>query len=225
MSAAPADPFSDFLYPFMASQPARSLETVLAEVRGSTLQKAQEVAALRQVFIAEQMPALVAAARDMAGAFARGGQLLAFGNGGSATDAQDLVAGCVHPPAGCRPLPALSLTNDIGVVTAVGNDVGFENVYARQIIAFGRPGDIAVGFSTSGESPNLLAAFRQAQQQGLLTVGLAGYTGGKMAAAGLDHCFVVRSANVPRIQEVHATIYHTLWELIQRLLEAEHEVC
>jgi len=224
VSASGSDPFSDFLYPFMAGQQARSLETVLAEVRGSTLQKAREIASMRLAFIDGQEETLVAAARAMAEAFARGAQLLAFGNGGSATDAQDLAADFLHPPAGCRPLPALSLTNDIGVVTAVGNDVGFENVFARQIIAFGRPGDIAVGFSTSGESPNLLAAFRQAQQQGLLTIGLAGYDGGKMATAGLDHCFIVRSSYVPRIQEVHATIYHTLWELTHRLLEAEHEV-
>jgi D-sedoheptulose 7-phosphate isomerase len=224
MTSSPADPFSDFLYPFMASQQARSLETVLAEVRGSTLQKAREIAGMRQAFITGREASLVAAARDLARAFARGGQLLTFGNGGSATDAQDLAADCLHPLAGARPLPALSLTNDIGVVTAVGNDVGFENVYARQIIALGRPGDVALGFSTSGESPNLLAAFRQAQQQGLLTIGLAGYSGGKMAAAGLDHCFVVNSTYVPRIQEVHATIYHTLWELTQAILEAEDEV-
>jgi D-sedoheptulose 7-phosphate isomerase len=222
--SAGADPFSDFLYPFMADQQARSLETVLAEVQGSTLQKAREIAGMRQAFIAGQADQLAAAARDLAQAFARGAQLLAFGNGGSATDAQDVAADFLHPPDGYRPLPALSLTNDIGVVTAVGNDVGFENVFARQIIAFGRPGDIAVGFSTSGESPNVLAAFRQAQQEGLLTVGLAGYDGGKMAAAGLDHCFVVRSSYVPRIQEVHATIYHTLWALTQRLLEAADEV-
>jgi D-sedoheptulose 7-phosphate isomerase len=216
-----ADPFSDFLYPFMASQQARSLDTVLAEVQSSTLQKAREIASMRLAFIEGQEEALAAAARDMAASFGRGGQLLAFGNGGSATDAQDVAADFLHPPEGYRPLPALSLTNDIGVVTAVGNDVGFENIYARQVIAFGRPGDLAMGFSTSGESPNLLAAFRQAQQQGLLTIGLAGYDGGKMAKAGLDHCFVVRSSYVPRIQEVHATIYHTLWELTHRLLEAD----
>lgn len=220
-----SDPFSDFLYPFQDDTGSASLSQVLAEVRDSTLQKMQEVVRMRQAFIAGNADALVAAARAMANAFARGGQLLAFGNGGSATDAQDAVADCLNPGAGRRPLPALSLTNDIGVITGVGNDVGFENVFARQVIAYGRPGDIALGFSTSGESANVLAAFRQAQKQGLLTVGLAGYDGGQMAAAGLDNCFVVRSTYVPRIQEVHATIYHSLWELTQRILEAEHEVC
>jgi len=222
--AAGSDPFSDFLYPFMADQHARSLEAVLGEVRGSTVQKAHEIAEMRRAFITGREAALVAAAHDLARAFARGGQLLTFGNGGSATDAQDMAADFLHPPEGARPLPALSLTNDIGVVTAVGNDVGFDNVFARQIIAFGRPGDVALGFSTSGESPNVLAALAQARRQGMLTIGLAGYEGGKMAAAGLDHCFVVHSSYVPRIQEVHATIYHTLWELTQRLLEAGDEI-
>ena len=155
------------------------------------------------------------AAQDMAEAFAAGGQLLAFGNGGSATDAQDVAADCLNPYRG-RPLPALSLTNDIGVITGVGNDVGFDNVFARQVIAYGRPGDIALGFSTSGKSANVLAAFTQAHKQGLLTVGIAGYDGGRMAGMGLRHCLVVRSTYVPRIQEVHATIYHTLLELVHR---------
>ena len=117
-----------------------------------------------------------------------------------------------------------SLTNDIGVVTAVGNDVGFENVFARQVIAFGRRGDIALGFSTSGQSPNVLAAFEQAKKIGLLTIGLAGYDGGKMAQAGLDYCFVVHSTYVPRLQEVQATAYHTLWDLTHRILEADYEI-
>jgi len=182
------------------------------------LQKAHEIISTRQAFIDEQADVLVAAAEDMARSFAGGGQLLAFGNGGSATDAQDIAADFVNPGDGYPPLPAISLTNDIGVVTAVGNDVGFDNVFVRQIIAFGHPGDIALGFSTSGESPNVIAAFEQAKKMGLLTIGIAGYDGGTMARAGLDHCFVVSSTYIPRIQEVHATIYHTLWELTYRIL-------
>lgn len=218
------DPFSDFLYPFLEDKERVPLATVLEEVRGSTLQKAYEIVSMRQSFIAEYADSLVAAAEAMAHSFANGGQLLAFGNGGSATDAQDIAADFLIPRNGCPSLPAISLTNDIGVVTAVGNDVGFDNVFSRQIIAFGRPGDIALGFSTSGESPNVIAAFERAKQMSLLTIGLAGYDGGKMARAGLDHCFVVHSTYIPRIQEVHATIYHTLWELTYRILEARYEV-
>ena len=221
---AQSDPFSEFLYPFLQSGEEVPLAAVLDEVRGSTLQKAQEIIAMRQAFIAAHGDALVAAAQDMARSFAEGGQLLAFGNGGSATDAQDIAADFLNPGNGYPALPALSLTNDIGVVTGVGNDVGFDNVFARQIIAFGRPGDLALGFSTSGESPNVIAAFERARQMDLLTIGIAGYDGGRMARAGLDHCFVVHSTYVPRIQEVHATIYHTLWELTHRILEMHHEI-
>ena len=216
---------SDFLYPFLGGLQPVSRDAVLAEVRLSIRRKAQDLVELRTSFVDANAAALVAAARDLARAFARGGHLFTFGNGGSATDAQDAAADFLDPGKGFRRLPALSLTNDIGVVTGVGNDVGFDNVFARQIIAHGRPGDAALGFSTSGESPNVLAAFAQARKQGLITLGLAGYEGGRMAAAGLSHCFVVRSTYVPRIQEVHATIYHTLGMLTYRILEADHEVC
>jgi D-sedoheptulose 7-phosphate isomerase len=213
-------PFAEFLYPFLDERGDTALAEVLAQVRASTLQKSAEVIALRRASLAEYAGALVAAAQDLARAFAAGGQLLACGNGGSATDAQDLAADCLHPAPGRAALPALSLTNDIGVVTAVGNDVGFDNVFARQVIALGRPGDIAVGFSTSGQSPNVLAALLQARKQGLLTLAFAGYDGGALARAGLDHCFVVRSSYIPRIQEAQASLYHGLLELTRTLLEA-----
>lgn len=152
----------------------------------------------------------------MARAFAAGATLLAFGNGGSTTDAQDLVAELIDPPfPDSRPLPAIALANDIAVVTAVGNDVGFDNVFARQVIAFGQPGDIAVGISTSGNSTNVLVALEQAKKQGLLTIGLAGYDGGKTArSSAADFCLVASSDYIPRIQEAQATIYHALLEVI-----------
>lgn len=144
-----------------------------------------------------------------------------FGNGGSTTDAQDLVTELLNPPfPGWQPLPAIALTNDIAVVTAVGNDVGFDNVFARQVIAFGRRGDIALGISTSGNSTNVLAAHAQAKKQGLLTVGLAGYDGGKMMhSASVDCCINSPSDHIPRIQEAQATAYHALLEIIQTLLK------
>ena len=119
-----------------------------------------------------------------------------------------------------RPLPALCLTNDVAVVTAVANDVSFDDIFLRQIIALGRPGDIVVGVSTSGNSENVLRGVREARRRGMLTIGLAGYDGGRMYHDhALDHCFVVRSSSVHRIQEVQTTLYHVLWELVQRFME------
>ncbi|HUF38221.1 MAG TPA: SIS domain-containing protein [Anaerolineales bacterium] len=214
------DSSSDFLYPFLQEEPARSLEAVLSGLQASTLQKAGEVARMRTDFWCHYGDALVAAATALAGVFASGGQLLTFGNGGSATDAQDAAADLVNPGPGRRPLPAVCLANDIGVVTGVGNDVGFDNVFTRQIIAFGREGDAVLGFSTSGESRNVTTGLERAQSMGLRTIGITGYDGGKMARLGLDHCLIVHSTYIPRIQEVHATIYHTLWALVHERLNA-----
>jgi D-sedoheptulose 7-phosphate isomerase len=158
----------------------------------------------------------------MAERFAAGGRLLAFGNGGSSTDAQDLVSVFLSPAGGLRPLPAFGLTNDIAVITALCNDIGFEVVFSRQVAAFGRAGDIAVGLSTSGNSANLLRAFDEAGRRGLLTVGIAGYDGGKMAELdSIDFLFVVPSPSVHRIQEAQTTLYHALWELTLDALDRE----
>jgi D-sedoheptulose 7-phosphate isomerase len=198
-------------------------EEILAQVRFSMREKCRETIALRWQTLALTGQHIIAAAQAAARAFAQGATLLAFGNGGSATDAQDLVAELIHPPfAESRPLPALALTNDTAVITAVANDVGSTNIFARQIIAFGRSGDIAVGISTSGSSPNMLRAFEQAHAQGLLTIGLAGYDGGQMAhSPALDFCLVVPGEHIPRIQEAQATVYHALLELIFALLRGQ----
>jgi D-sedoheptulose 7-phosphate isomerase len=120
----------------------------------------------------------------------------------------------LHPPDGTRPLPAVALTADVAVVTALSNDIGFDVVFARQIAAFGKPGDVAFGISTSGNSENLIRGFDEAGRRGLVTVGLAGYEGGKMAEVGtIEHLFVVPSSSVHRIQEAQTTLYHVLWEL------------
>jgi D-sedoheptulose 7-phosphate isomerase len=116
----------------------------------------------------------------------------------------------------------VALTNDIAVITAVANDVGIDNIFTRQIIAFGKRGDIAFGFSTSGNSKNVLVAFEQAKKQGMLTVGLAGYDGGKMAhMEATDYCITVSSEHIPRIQEGQATVYHALLEVLQAELANE----
>lgn len=214
------------LYPFLYEAPARvpgELDAVLAEVRRSTLQKCGDVVALRRALLEEYGDALVDAAEAMARAFAAGGKLLAFGNGGSATDAHDAAGDCLVPPfAHWRALPALALTHDIAVLTAVANDVGFENVFLRQVIALGEPGDVALGISTSGNSPNVVSALAESRQRGLLTVALAGDEGGAMARAGVaDFCFVARTEHIPRIQEGHATLWHTLLELVQESLPGQ----
>jgi D-sedoheptulose 7-phosphate isomerase len=118
------------------------------------------------------------------------------------------------PPSGLEPVPAISLTNDAAVVTAVGNDVGFDNVFARQIIAYGSPGDVAVAISTSGGSRNVLAAVEEARRRGLVTIGLAGYGGGRLAEL-CDRAHVIDADYIPRIQEAQATQYH----VVRRLLE------
>ena len=152
----------------------------------------------------------------MAARFASGGRLLAFGNGGSATDAQQLATLFLYPGGIARPLPALSLASDASVLTALSNDIGVDVVFARQIAAFGGKADIAVGMSTSGNSDNLLRAFDEASRRGMLTIGIAGYSGGKMAELdSIDYLFVAPSASVHRIQEAQTTMYNVLWELCQ----------
>jgi D-sedoheptulose 7-phosphate isomerase len=206
------------LYPFLYAGQA-DLDAVLEEVRRSTAEKAAEAVALRATVAEREADRLAACAEAMARSFAGGGKLLAFGNGGSSTDAQDVVTTFMHPGGGARPLPAISLTSDVAVVTALSNDVGFEVVFARQVAAWGRPGDVAMGLSTSGGSANVLRAFEEASRRGLFTVGLAGYDGGKMAEADtIDHLFVVPSSSVHRIQEAQTTVYHVLWELTQQAL-------
>lgn len=209
--------YDQLFYPFLFEGGKASIEDVLAQVRHSTLEKCREVIALRHTTLESSGEQIVAAGVAMARAFADGATLLAFGNGGSTTDAQDMVTELLNPPfPAWSPLPAIALTSDIAVVTAVGNDVGFDNVFARQIIAHGRRGDIALGISTSGNSINVLVALEQAKKQGMLTVGLAGYDGGKMMRSkAMDFCINSPSDHIPRIQEAQATVYHALLEVIQ----------
>src|ERR1700722_2337783 len=169
---------------------------------------------LRRTVCARDGARLANCAEDMAARFAAGGRLFAFGNGGSATDAQELATLFLSPGEGRTPVPAFGLANDTSVVTALCNDIEVGVVFARQIAAFGRREDIAVGLSTSGNSDNLLRAFAEASRRGMLGIGLAGYDGGKMAEVdSIDYLFVAPSASVHRIQEAQTTIYHVLWEL------------
>ena len=210
------------LYPFLYADSA-DLSAVLEQVRASTAAKAEEILELRRVISARDGARLAECARRAAERFRAGGRLFAFGNGGSATDAQQLATLFLHPGDGLPALPAFGLANDTSVVTALCNDIGVEVVFARQLAAFGGRDDIAVGLSTSGNSANLVRAFDEASRRGMLTVGLAGYEGGKMAELdSIDYLFVAPSASIHRIQEAQTTIYQVFWELTVAALEVSH---
>ncbi|MDX6379881.1 MAG: D-sedoheptulose 7-phosphate isomerase [Rubrobacteraceae bacterium] len=209
---------SSFLYPFLGSQ-EQQLEKVVEEAQGSMLQKMEEVNGMRAAVAETEVGAILEIASAIAERLERGGKIITFGNGGSATDANDLVADCVAPPPGFRPIAAISLAAEPANITAIANDIGSEAIFIRQLIAHARPEDVAMGISTSGGSPNILAALAEARKRGLLTVGIVGYDGGRIVSERLaDHAVVVRSDYIPRIQEVQASVYHVLRGLIEELL-------
>jgi D-sedoheptulose 7-phosphate isomerase len=211
-----AEPTS-FLYPFIEAE-ERDARTLVADLVISARAKTLESASLRADTLERCGPEVERAGTAMAERFARGGRLFSFGNGGSATDAQGTADLFRHPPYG-NPLPALSLVDDQAVLTALSNDVGFELVFSRQLIAHAGRTDIAVGFSTSGDSTDVLRAFDEAARRGLLTVGLCGYEGSGMATSdAVQHCLVVRSESVHRIQEVQDALVLALWEAVQHHL-------
>ncbi len=199
---------SSFLYPFLAES-EDNLEEVLDDVRSSVLMKAEEVGALRGQTLSENAETLARAAAELRQAFERGGTLFALGNGGSATDAMDVVAD--FRAAGRR---AVDLADDPGIITAIANDIGIEAVFSRQIIAYGRDADALLAISTSGNSVNVIDALAQARRQQLMTIALVGYDGGRIGAERLaDHVVATRSQHIPRIQEAQASAYHALLEL------------
>lgn len=208
---------SSFLYPFLGKAEQR-LDEVAEQVQGSMLQKARETNRLRALAAETEAAAISAAAVAVYGRLREGGKIVAFGNGGSATDANDLAADCVDPPPGMEPIPAVSLSAEPANITAIANDIGTEAVFSRQLIAHARPEDVALAFSTSGGSKNILLALAEARKRGLLTVAILGYDGGRIVSENLaDHAIVVRSDYIPRIQEVQASIYHVLRALIDDL--------
>jgi D-sedoheptulose 7-phosphate isomerase len=209
MSSRPQEP-TNFLYPFIDGQ-EDDLKSLLADLAASAQAKAAESLALRRATLDANAELLDRAADEMARRFAAGGRMFTFGNGGSCTDSATFAGLFARPPIG-KPLPAWSLTADQAIITALGNDVGFELVFARQLIARAKAGDIAVAMSTSGNSPNLLAALAEARRRGLYTIGFAGYGGGAfLNNPDVDACFVVRSQSVHRIQESQALLGYQLW--------------
>jgi D-sedoheptulose 7-phosphate isomerase len=203
---------SSFLYPFLAEQET-DLQAVLEDVRRSALMKAADVGALREQTLGENQQALVDAASAVRGC----GTLLALGNGGSATDAMDVVADFRAAPQGFPARAALDLTEDAAILTAVANDIGTGVIFARQVIAYGKPGDALLAISTSGNSENVLEALVEARRRGLVTIAMVGYDGGRVASEALaDHVLVTRSEHIPRIQEAQASAYHVLRELVEQ---------
>ena len=206
---------SSFLYPFLGEQ-EDDLEAVVADVRSSVLDKAHEAAELRAQTLCDGERELHAAAKALRARLDAGGRVLALGNGGSATDAMDAVADLRAAPAPWRARPAIDLTEDPGILTAIANDIGEESIFSRQVIAHGRAEDALLAFSTSGGSRNVLAALAQARSRGMLTLALVGYDGGSIAAERLaDHVIVTRSQHIPRIQEAQGSAWHVLRELIE----------
>lgn len=208
----------DGMYPFLANtkQDPVAMSNALRE---SVRQKTAQHLSVVEHFFTEQAEALIVLAHDLAHVYRNNGRLYCMGNGGSSSDAAHIAVEFQHPVTTGRPaLPAFDLSSDKTMLTAVANDVGFAQVYSRQVIALVNPEDALIGVSTSGNSANLINGFRQAQRKGALTIGLTGGDGGEMAQIGLNHCLVAPSDSIHRVQECHVAIYHMLWDLVHTLL-------
>lgn len=206
------------LYPFLhgKKQDAAAMNEALQE---SVRQKAADHVLVFESYFEKNEASIVKAAEVIAQMYRQNGRLFTMGNGGSSCDAAHVAVEFLHPVTAGRPaLTAINLTTDVAMMTAVSNDLGYDHVYVRQIIAQGRKGDCLIGMSTSGNSENLIRAFNKANEMGLLTIGLAGMNGGEMAKANLDACLVVETDSIHRIQECHVATYHILWDLVHTLL-------
>lgn len=209
---------TDFLYPFIEGTET-DVDALLVDLAASARSKADESARLQQSSLEEWGGEIAAAGRTIAERFAAGGRMYTFGNGGSSTDAETLASLFARPSHG-RPLPARCLAADQAVLTALGNDIGFDVVFSRQLMAHARSGDIAVALSTSGSSEDLMTALAEGRRRGLLTIGFSGHDGGRMAVSDdVDHCFTIRSQSIHRIQESQALVGYRLWATAQHHLE------
>lgn len=217
-----ADPTLAGLYPFLDGG-GHDAQTLDAALRESVRQKAADSVDAKQRFFEESADKIVAASRALADVYRREGRLYTMGNGGSSCDAAHVAVEFQHPVTTGRPaLPAIDLSHDVAMITAVGNDVGFKQVFVRQVIAQVRAGDGVIGISTSGNSENLLAAFVAAKERGATTGALTCGDGGRMLGHGdIDHCLVVRTDSIHRVQETHVALYHILWDLTHTLLADE----
>ncbi len=183
-------------------------------MKDAILRKARESAEVKEQFFRAEAGAIEALVRAMAARFSNGGRLYVMGNGGSATDAQHIALEFFHPIIEKRKaLPAVALTADQALLTAISNDRDFAKVFADQLRVLARPEDMALVVSTSGKSPNLVQALETAREMGLLTIAFSGKDGGRLVDLA-EHCFVVPSFSIHRIQETHVTLYHIVWDLV-----------
>ena len=206
---------AEFLYPFLGKEKQETLD-VVAEVAASIRMKVHDDALLRAQVAQEESEGIANAIAAIRERLDLGGKLIIFGNGGSATDANDWAIDCIMPRAGFQPIPAVSLSMEPANISAIANDVGADLIFQRQLIAQARPNDVTIAISTSGGSKNIVAALEEARKRNLLTVALLGYDGGEVLRRGLaDFPVIVRSDYIPRIQEVQASIYHLMRELME----------
>jgi len=212
---------SEFLYPFLG-QKKQETKDIVEDVAASIKMKVHDDTLLRTKLAEEQSEQIGNAALAIHQSLLHGGKLIIFGNGGSATDANDWAMDCILPPSGYRSIPAISLSMEPANITALANDVGTEVIFLRQLIAQAQPQDVAIGISTSGGSRNVVMALEEARKRGLLTVALLGYDGGEIHRRHLaDFPIIVRSDYIPRIQEVQASAYHVIREMLEVLNHGE----
>ena len=182
------------------------------------LKRFKESSEVKTRFLKENLPKLLDVIKSVSHAFESGNKVFFFGNGGSAADAQHLAAEFVNRYVMDRPpLPAIALTTDTSVLTSVSNDLAFDEIFAKQLRALGKEGDVVIGISTSGNSPNIIKAFEVAKEMGMKRVALAGNNGGAISKMA-DFSLVVPSTSTPRIQEVHILIGHILCEMVEHSL-------
>ena len=206
---------SGFLYPFLGTE-KQATGDLVAEVAASILMKVHDDATLRTHVAREEADQIGNTALAIHERLGRGGKLILFGNGGSATDANDFAIDCVLPPPRYHSVPAVSLSLEPANITAVANDIGTDAIFLRQLIAQARPEDVAIGISTSGGSRNIIMALEEARKRNMLTVALLGYDGGEIKRKRLaDFPVVVSCDYIPRIQEVQASIYHVIRESLR----------
>jgi len=207
------------LYPFLHGNTKNSFKENEA-LLDSVMQKSQHSVEMKQQFFAKNAQSLIDTAKNISKVYQNQGRLFTMGNGGSSCDAAHLAVEFQHPVTTGRPaLPAMNLCNDTAMISAVSNDLGVRHVFVRQINAHAREGDCLVGFSTSGNSANLMAGYQKAKEMGLVTIGFAGADGGTMKSSSLlDHCLVVETDSIHRVQEVHVACYHILWDLVHTLI-------
>ncbi|MFW1676471.1 D-sedoheptulose-7-phosphate isomerase [Pontibacter sp. JAM-7] len=213
------------LYPFMGTEDGARLvardktQQLLAAIQVKT---AESIAA-KQAFFSKYSQTLADIAGTIASAYARGGRLMTAGNGGSSCDAAHLALEFMHPVTAGRPaLAAINLSQDAAMLSAVANDVGFDHVLKRQLLALAKADDVLVVFSTSGNSSNLIEACRKAGELGMDVVAFSGGDGGELARCeSVKHCLIVEIDSVHRIQECHLVCYHILWDLVHTLLADE----